>query len=1835
MTSSLRFALAVAAVTTAATFSGAAAPALGAVSCPNANPVVNENNCMGAGSQGWRLGNFSENIAGYPTQTSFAKGASVPLKIARNAPILPQTRVDITVYRTGYYGGEGGRLIPAAGATNVPVNNNFTCNPKNATTGELSCANWGVTYTIPGSALPASGVYVAKLRTTDTNVENRVLFVVRDDNRVPESRVLMVVPTATYLAYNTWGGKSLYRDKDGGPDTVSGADRAVKVSFDRPLDQNDMDRDRYFGPDFFTVQWLEREGYDVSYTDDVQAHLNPNELREHKVLVIPGHSEYWSREQFLGFKAARDAGVNIASFSANTAYWKVRYENGARTMVCYKTVQGNGFGPGDSGRATPNDPGPDGQVGTADDALGLDGKAGTSDDHPENATTTFRDNGAPPGDLNAPPEGRVGPDMPENQLFGVMYVGDNDSTNYPLTVPAGNTAGEYAADTTWRRTGVPTNASTAIGEGIVGWEWDAVPTQAQYLSRQPAGVKRLTATPTTADDPSWLQDEGRIRNNIPPVGQPGVSNAVRYTAPSGARVFAGGSNQWGWGLAYEDTPQIQQATYNVLSDMSVQPLTPDGISVDPTGGNKSPTAAFTVTPTPVRPNSAATFNASTSTDSDGTITKYEWDFDGDGTYEVNAGGSKTTTKTYTTEGNRTVGLRVTDNGGATDLTARAIEVVANYAPTAALTATPNPVVTGQTVTLSGSGSSDRDGTIAKYEWDLDANGTFERSTGTTATTTTSYATAGTRSVVLRVTDNGGKTATATLPVTVNAGGVSSYGDAVLDTAGLQHYWRLGESAGSVFADSKGTAAATGSGGFTLGVPGGPAFDTNTAVRFDGSTASAKSNFSLAGTNKLTIEFWANWKAYNNNDSLAFEYTPDFNGNDGGFLVDPDAPQSGGAFGIALGRGGSRNNAFFTRPAAGSWHHYAIVLDTSAPAAQQITPYMDGAPVTFTKTESGTGAGNFANSTLYFMSRAGANLFGNGDLDEVAVYDRTLSAATISDHYKSYGTNRRPVAAFSATPNPASVNATVTFNGSASSDPDGTIKRYEWDLDGNGTYETDGGTSATTQRSYASVQNINVGLRVTDDLFGTDTETKTLKIGNQAPTAAFNASPNPGIAGQLVRFDATATTDVDGTIAKYEWDLDGNGTYETDTGTTKTTSRAYTQVGTVSVGLRATDNGGATSTVAVPVTINNGGVSNYGDAVLDTTGLVGYWRMGEATGPTFADSKGTNHATAFGGTTFGVPGAITGDPDKAGRFDGVDDYAKANVNLAGTSATTVEFWLKWAQHRNEDALAMEFTPNFNGNDGGFLVDPDAAQFGGTFGVGIGRGDSRNNAFFARPAAGTWHHYALVLDTTKPAASQVTPYLDGQPVSYQKLDSGTGAGNFANSVLHFMSRGGASLFGQGDLDEVAVFNRALSATTIADHYSSSGTNRRPNAAFSISPNPAKPGQTVTFNASGSSDPDGTISNYEWDLDGNGSYEQQGSSATVSRSYASATSPTVTLRVTDDRGGTDTETHDLVVANTVPTASFTATPNPAQAGGSVAFNASGSSDPDGTIAKYEWDFDGNGSYETDAGASATTSHVYSAAGSTPVGLRVTDNDGLTATKTVTVTVQSAAGGYPAMVLGTTGLVSYWRMGESSGTLLADSKGSNNATLAGDATLGAAGGIAGDPDSSVSFDGVNDAARATVNLSASSAVTIEFWLKWDGFGDDDQLAMELTDNFNQNNGGFLIDPNASNGLFGIAIGNDGSRNNAYFTRPSAGQWHHYAFVLDTSAAASGQVVPYVDGVPVTYSKGASGIGAGNFANAALHFMSRGGAALFGAGDLDEVAVYDRALSAATIAEHRSAGAP
>ena len=195
-----------------------------------------------------------------------------------------------------------------------------------------------------------------------------------------------------------------------------------------------MDANRFFGPDMETVQWLEQEGYNVSYTEDLQVDQNAASLLHHKIFLISGHSEYWSMAEYNNIMAARNAGVSVVSLSGNTGYWNTRYTDNYRTLVCYKTVQGPD---------TPNDPA----------SLNSSGQVGPGD-NPSLATTTRRDAGAIAGTAGAPAGGRIGPNTPENQLLGSLYIGDNDSEYWGLTIPASDGFGNYAGNDLWRNSGV-------------------------------------------------------------------------------------------------------------------------------------------------------------------------------------------------------------------------------------------------------------------------------------------------------------------------------------------------------------------------------------------------------------------------------------------------------------------------------------------------------------------------------------------------------------------------------------------------------------------------------------------------------------------------------------------------------------------------------------------------------------------------------------------------------------------------------------------------------------------------------------------------------------------------------------------------------------------------------------------------------------------------------------------------------------------------------------------------------------------------------------------------------------------------------------------------------------------------------------------------------------------------------------------------------------------------------------------------------------------------------------------------------------------------------------
>ena len=177
-----------------------------------------------------------------------------------------------------------------------------------------------------------------------------------------------------------------------------------------------------------------------------------------------------------------------------------------------------------------------------------------------------------------------------------------------------------------------------------------------------------------------------------------------------------------------------------------------------------------------------------------------------------------------------------------------------------------------------------------------------------------------------------------------------------------------------------------------------------------------------------------------------------------------------------------------------------------------------------------------------------------------------------------------------------------------------------------------------------------------------------------------------------------------------------------------------------------------------------------------------------------------------------------------------------------------------------------------------------------------------------------------------------------------------------------------------------------------------NRPPGAAFGATPASPLTGEDVSFDASGSSDPDGEIAAYAWDLDGDGEFDDA-SGAAVSRAFADSGPRTVSLRVTDDEGATAERSEAIDVGNRVPAAGFAVSPASPAAGEQVTFDAASSSDPDGEIAAYAWDLDGDGEFDDATGA--TASKAFDSPGEHPVRLRVTDDDGAAGSKDATITV------------------------------------------------------------------------------------------------------------------------------------------------------------------------------------------------------------------------------------------
>jgi hypothetical protein len=279
--------------------------------------AAEENRAAGTGS--WRLPGAAELIGGaahgavegYVAEQAISAGQTQSVYVS-----APGARtVRLAVYRIGWYGGTGGRLVLSSAA--LPAVRQPPC-AHSAATGLTEC-DWRATlsFTIPPAL--ASGVYVVKLRAS-TGAQRDCMFVVRVAR---PTGLLVQIPTTTYEAYNAWGGDSLY---PGGSRTVAltGTTQGVQVSFDRPYD-SETGAGQFFVREVAVVRFLERYGYAVSYTTDASVDADPGQLARARAVIDAGHSEYWSARQERAFSGARDGGTSLIFLSSDTLAWRIRY----------------------------------------------------------------------------------------------------------------------------------------------------------------------------------------------------------------------------------------------------------------------------------------------------------------------------------------------------------------------------------------------------------------------------------------------------------------------------------------------------------------------------------------------------------------------------------------------------------------------------------------------------------------------------------------------------------------------------------------------------------------------------------------------------------------------------------------------------------------------------------------------------------------------------------------------------------------------------------------------------------------------------------------------------------------------------------------------------------------------------------------------------------------------------------------------------------------------------------------------------------------------------------------------------------------------------------------------------------------------------------------------------------------------------------------------------------------------------------------------------------------------------------------------------------------------
>jgi len=444
-------------------------------------------------------------------------------------------------------------------------------------------------------------------------------------------------------------------------------------------------------------------------------------------------------------------------------------------------------------------------------------------------------------------------------------------------------------------------------------------------------------------------------------------------------------------------------------------------------------------------------------------------------------------------------------------------------------------------------------------------------------------------------------------------------------------------------------------------------------------------------------------------------------------------------------------------------------------------------------------------------------------------------------------NAPPTADFSYSPTNPPVGVWVQFDGSGSNDSDGTIASYAWSFG-------DGSTDLGVARwhRFNNPGTYIVTLTVTDDDGAIDTMTQAVQIGpsNQAPVAAFSGTPTNPLVNAWVQFDATASADSDGSIVSYSWNL-GDGS--TDNGSL--VWHRFSAAGTYVVTLTVTDDDGATDSTSLAIQV---GPSNQSPVAAftfaPTNPLVNAWVQFNASASSDPDGSVVNYTWNFG--------------------DGSTDI--------GT--------VVW--HRFTSAGIYVVSLTVTDDDGATDTITQAIQVGGS----VNAAPTASFSYLpASPTIGEWVRF----DATGSTDS------DGSISSYQ-WSFGDGTVPVSGPIVYHQFTGAGTY-----VVSLTVTDDDGATDTTAQSVGVGTVQQAPVALFTFAPVAPAVGESVSFNASISYDPDGVIVSYRWDLDGNGA--DDAFTPTVNATYNTPGVAMVRLTVIDNAGLSSTSTQAVVITAT----------------------------------------------------------------------------------------------------------------------------------------------------------------------------------------------------------------------------------------------------------------------------------------------------------------------------------